>query len=557
MKWPIYCVAALSITLGCHDHDHGHGHDDHGQSHDDHGNDDHGHDDHGHDDHGHDDHGHGHDDHSHGDGEELPGESVTLWTDKAELFMEWDPFIVGRESRFLAHLTDMTNPSAFKAVAEGKVTVTVTVANAESARAEAAKPARLGIFIPSLKPETAGACTLTLSLESAALVETFDISPCTVYADLASAKAASDESETPWQIGFLKEQQWPIEFATAAARQEAIVPNKTVNAKILAVPGREALLTAGTTGRVSLATPATTLGSQVEKGHLLARIQPIVSAPGNVGALRADVSAAKAELGAAQAARDRLARLVASDSVPKRRLEEAKATVEVANARLSAATTRLASYQVAASGASRPGAGAFRVKAPIGGTLVDQAVTEGQTVSAGEPLFSIIDLDRVWVQGRVFEPDVPAFEAARTAWFTVDGRNTVFEINEKTGKLVTLGHVLDAKSRTVPVIFEVANPNKALRIGQFARLGIATGAEVNALVIPESAILQDGNQWVAFVHVSGEAFERRVLSLGIRSRGLVEVRSGLAAGERVVTRGAYDVKLAASAGGAPAHGHAH
>ena len=308
---------------------------------------------------------------------------------------------------------------------------------------------------------------------------------------------------------------------------------------------------------MSLATPAATLGSQVQKGHLLARIQPMLSAPGNVGALRADVAAAKAEQAAAQVAQDRLERLVASDSVPRRRLEDAKAAVQVANARLSAATTRLASYEAAASGASRPGAGAFRVKAPIGGTLVEQAVTEGQTVSAGDPLFTIIDLDRVWVQGRVFEPDVPAFEATKSAWFTVDGRETVFDINEETGKLITVGHVLDATSRTVPVIFEVANPNKALRIGQFARLSVATGAELNALVIPESAILQDGNQWVAFVHVSGEAFERRVLTLGTRSRGLVEVQSGVADGERVVTRGAYDVKLAASAGGAPAHGHAH
>ena len=200
MKWPIYCLAALSIALGCHGHDHGEE-----QGHD----------------HGSDDHGHGHDDHSHGDEEELPGESVTLWTAKAELFMEWDPLIVGRESRFLAHITDMTNPLAFKAVADGKVIVTVTVANAEPARVEVVKPARLGIFIPTLTPNNTGKCTMTLSLESAALDETFTIAPCTVHADVASAKAAVDDTETPGQIGFLKEQQWPIEFATAPRARES------------------------------------------------------------------------------------------------------------------------------------------------------------------------------------------------------------------------------------------------------------------------------------------------------------------------------------------------
>jgi cobalt-zinc-cadmium efflux system membrane fusion protein len=525
MKPAILCAAslsiAMSISIGCKSGSHGHAHDDHG-----------------------------------GHGDELPGESVTLWTDKAELFMEWDPLIVGRESRFLAHITNISDPGKFTAVADGKVIVTVTVGSKDMA-AGVPKPARLGIFIPVLTPDTAGSCTMKLSLESTSVSETFAVAPCTVYADEASARAAIPKEETLGEIGFLKEQQWPIEFATAEARKEKIVPSKTVNAKILVVPGREARLTAGTTGRLSLESPVPTIGSDVTKGQLLARIQPTVSAPGSVGTLRADVAAAKAEHVAAKASLARLERLVASDSVPKRRLEEAGSELEVTKARLNAATTRLSSYTASASGSSRPGAGAFRVSTPISGTLVEQSVTQGETTSAGTPLFTVVDLDRVWVEGRIFEPDVPAFEDSKTAWFTVDGRDTVFDINETTGKLITVGHVLDPASRTVPVVFEVQNPKRALRIGQFAKLSVATGESVDALVVPEAAILQDGNQSIVFVHSSGEGFVRRVVTLGTRSRGLVEVLQGVNAGERVVTKGAYDVKLAASAGGAPAHGHAH
>ena len=57
--------------------------------------------------------------------------------------------------------------------------------------------------------------------------------------------------------------------------------------------------------------------------------------------------------------------------------------------------------------------------------------------------------------------------------------------------------------------------------------------------------------------VEGEAFERRPLRLGIRSHGWVEVLDGVAAGERVATKGAYEVKLASASGSVPAHGHAH
>src|SRR5690606_8406931 len=113
----------------------------------------------------------------------------------------------------------------------------------------------------------------------------------------------------------------------------------------------------------------------------------------------------------------------------------------------------------------------------------------------------------------------------------------VFEINETTGKLITVGHVLDPVSRTVPVVFEVENPGRVLRIGQFARLSVATGPPASALAIPESAVLRDGNQDIVFVHVSGESFARRVVTLGARSRGLVEVLHGVGEGERVVSQG--------------------
>lgn len=531
-------LLSFACALGCHDA--GHGHDgDHGHDHSASG-------------HDHEEHeGHGHGEHKY------PSESVTLWTDKAELFMEWDALTVGRESRFLAHITDLRNPRAFKAVAAGTVTVTLAVEGQAPRAFQVEGPARLGIFIPAVTPKSAGKCTLTLSISTESLQEDFPVKPCVVYSDAASAKRAAAPEESTSEVGFLKEQQWPIAFATAEAKVRPLTPSATISAKIKAVPGHDAKLTASTSGRLLLASPLPTLGSAVKKGQVLARIQPTVTAAGSLGALQADVAAAQAEFKAADAATARLERLVASDSVPKRRLDEAKASLEVAKAQLQAARTRLAAHQASASGSSRATAGAFRITSPISGTLVGQNVTEGETVASGALLFTVIDLERVWVEGRVFEPDVPKFEDAKGAWFAVDGRDTVFQIGGRTGRLVTVGHVLDPKSRTVPVIYEVHNPEKKIRIGQFAKLSVATGPPQQALAIPEPALIQDGNQTIVFVHSSGEAFERRIVSPGVRSHGFVEVMSGVEAGERVVTVGAYDVKLAASAGGVPAHGHAH
>ena len=77
----------------------------------------------------------------------------------------------------------------------------------------------------------------------------------------------------------------------------------------------------------------------------------------------------------------------------------------------------------------------------------------------------------------------------------------------ENGKLVTIGRVIDPSSRTVPVIFELENPSGRLRIGQFARVYVATGAATSGLAIPESAVLDEGGKPVAYVQLEGERFE--------------------------------------------------
>jgi membrane fusion protein, heavy metal efflux system len=532
MPNPFIALLSILLAVGCgddHDHDHdgtgGHGGGDHG-------------------------------DHDHGGADDgPPAQVVTAWTDASELFMEYDAFVVGHESRFLAHVSIL---DGFQPVREGSATVTVAMKGGGAERLTVDSPTRPGIFIPVFTPKQAGDCSLVVEIKSPSLVDRIDAGPCTIYPDEATAKAAlGGEEDDGGTISFLKEQQWVIDFATAEVVSRELQPGVRVNAEILAVPDREARLTAPTDGRIAFATPVPILGATVKKGQLLATIQPTVSASGNHGSLEADVDAATAQLTAATAQRDRLARLVADDAVPRRRLENAEAEVKVARARLDAARTRLQSYNASAQGGTATTSGAFRVRAPIDGTLVDVRVTSGETIQGGALLFTIIDLDRVWVTGRVFEADLPKLDDTSTAWFQVEGRDDVFEIGGDHGKLVTVGSVIDPRTRTVPVVFEVSNETRVLRIGQFATLTIATGKPITAVAVPETALLQDGGQWVAHVQSEGESFERRIVQTGVKSRGWVEVRGGLSAGERVVTTGAYDVKLAASAGSAPAHGHSH
>jgi len=499
-------------------------------------------------------------DHDHGEPEaarddaaaELPGQSVTVWGERTELFMEYQPLIVGKEARFAAHVTVM--PS-FKAVTAGTATVTIKIGGSTET-ASAPAPASPGIFRPTFTPKTAGACELVFAIQSAQVTETVPAGPCQVFAsEDAARKALGGEQETPGRITFLKEQQWKTDWSLVQAAERDLQDGVRATGEIRPVAGREAQVAAPVAGRVELASPAPLLGTPIKQGTLLATIAPRIAGGGDRASLAAEVTAMEAELAAARAELSRAQRLLADQAVPAKTVEEAKTRVAVANARLAGARGRLQQFDASASGGG--GGRRYQLRAPIDGVLVAMDVATGENVEEGKALFSVIDLDRVWLVARVFEPDLPRVADARTAWFTIEGYDEPFTLDETNSKLVTVGRVIDPKTRTTPVIFEVDNRAGRLRIGNFTRVVIATGAPRKALAIPEAAIVDEAGKPVAYVMVEGEAFERRPLRLGIRSNGWVEVLDGVAAGERVVTKGAYEIRLSAASGAVPAHGHVH
>ena len=121
----------------------------------------------------------------------------------------------------------------------------------------------------------------------------------------------------------------------------------------------------------------------------------------------------------------------------------------------------------------------------------------------------------------------------------------------------TDGASSNAATRAVPLVYEAANPDGRLRVGLARSVLVETGRADDALAVPESALVDEEGRPVAFVQLSGETFEKRDLKLGIRDAGFAQVLDGLRAGERVVTKGAYAVRLASVSTSLPAHGHSH
>jgi multidrug efflux pump subunit AcrA (membrane-fusion protein) len=124
-------------------------------------------------------------------------------------------------------------------------------------------------------------------------------------------------------------------------------------------------------------------------------------------------------------------------------------------------------------------------------------------------------------------------------------------------RLINISQFVDPNTRTVNVTYEVENSDRRLAIGQALSVRLFLSQAARSVAVPEDAVIDDGGRPVVFVQVAGESFARRPVRLGARASGYVQVLDGVKPGERVVTRGAYLIRLAALSPQIPAHGHVH
>ena len=173
-------------------------------------------------------------------------------------------------------------------------------------------------------------------------------------------------------------------------------------------------------------------------------------------------------------------------------------------------------------------------------------------------LFQIVNLDTLWIEANVSEYDLARVRQAPGASYRLAAYpDRIVPILSGGGRLIDVGAVVDPDTRTVPIRYEVPNKDGTLRVGMFADLLVETNRKQTALAVPKDAVVDEGGEVVAYVQRGGETFERRRVEVGIRDANQVEIRNGLAAGDRVATKGAYTIRLSTMSSAIPAHGHAH
>jgi Cu(I)/Ag(I) efflux system membrane fusion protein len=174
------------------------------------------------------------------------------------------------------------------------------------------------------------------------------------------------------------------------------------------------------------------------------------------------------------------------------------------------------------------------VRSPVSGTVLEKKVVQGQYVTAGQDLFLLADLSRLWLSAKVYEQELGGIRIGQLAV----ARFPAFPGRDFQGRVRFIDPVLDPGTRTAGVRVELPNPGGQLKPGMFAnaelRIDLGSG-----LAIPKSAVLDTGARQVVYVQAAPGRFASRDVRLGFPAGELVQVVQGLAAGERVVTAASF------------------
>ncbi len=171
------------------------------------------------------------------------------------------------------------------------------------------------------------------------------------------------------------------------------------------------------------------------------------------------------------------------------------------------------------------------IHSPTSGFVLTKLAVEGARVTAGEPLFELANLDHVWIQADVYESELQFIRLGASATTTLSylpGRTW-------KGRVTFIAPTVDPMTRTVKVRSEFDNADGALKPDMFGDVVIEQPAR-EVVVVPDSAVLQTGTRSVVFVVKDDGTFQPREITVGTKSEQVYEVRSGLVAGEKVVTQ---------------------
>lgn len=356
------------------------------------------------------------------------------------------------------------------------------------------------------------------------------------HTDAAPHKDEERQHEgLPTRVRLSQEVLAAAKVRTAAVQSKALPMTVELTGEVAADPDRSAHIAARVSGR--LAEVRMKEGGQVQAGALLA-----VLSSSELSRIRAAHVSAQARAASAQKNAERLGSLAKTGLAAAQEVADAIATARALQAEALAAERSLQSFGLSEAERALPGA-RLELRAPFAGFTLSRNAIVGQTVTAEHILCDVVNFDRAYFIGRLFERNLAQVRVKQPAEVRLNAYPGVVFV----GQVESIGKQLDPSARTVVTRIAIPNQDDLLKIGLFglARVSITEEkSEARGPVVPLSAVTRLAERDVVFVREPDDDFEVHPVTLGHSAAGEVQILSGLRVGEQVVIDGVFTLKSA-------------
>ena len=341
-------------------------------------------------------------------------------------------------------------------------------------------------------------------------------------------------------ITFPVDQQKKIDFEVVEVVTEPLYQVIRTSAQIVPSQEGEKILTATTSGIVTFENKDLVQGLDVKAGQILFSIDNDEMADGSLAVRRQEI---EAEYEKAKTEYERKQALAEDKIISESELLDAK-------------TEYLKAQKYYDNMLQNYPEGKTLHRASITGAISEILVPNNSYVEAGQAIMTLAQNDKLYLRADVQSKYYPVLKDIKTANVrTNDG--IVYTINELGGRLLSYGKTTDINNPLIPVTFEIKN-NGNLIPGSFVEIFITAESNKMGVMLPNSAIVEEMGIYCVFVQTCVDSFEKRIITKGVTDGSNTQILKGVKAGERVVSKGAVNVKLAQGSAALDPHaGHVH
>ena len=341
-------------------------------------------------------------------------------------------------------------------------------------------------------------------------------------------------------ITFSVEQQNKIDFEVVETVSEPLYQIIRTSAQIVPSQEGEKILTATTSGIVSFENKDIVPGLDVKSGQTLFSIDNDNMADGSLAVRRQEI---EAEYNKAKSEYERKQSLAEDKIISESELLDAETEYLKAKKQYE---NMLQNYPE----------GKTLHRASITGSIKDILVPNNSYVEAGQPIMTLAQNGKLYLRADLQQKYYPILKDIKTANIkTPDG--TVYSLNDLSGRLISYGKTTDVSNPLIPITFEIKN-NGSIIPGSFVEIFITAESDKIGIMLPNTAIVEEMGIYCVFVQTCVDSFEKRLITKGVTDGYNTQILAGLKAGEKVVSKGAINVKLAQGSAALDPHaGHVH